>query len=78
MSVIQNTKQFDSDVTNEEEFNEDYSMFGIADATEQNQSFKFKRINDYIENHYHDSNSDIEMEENNSEYLFKFYEIYQY
>lgn len=34
--------------------------------THEQQSYKSKRINDYIENHYHDSNSDdIDMDGNN-------------
>jgi hypothetical protein len=40
--------------------NQNYSTIysDDMDTHEQQQSFKFKRINDYIENHYHDSNSD--------------------
>lgn len=53
---------------NEQDFNNDnqnYSIYG-DDAQEQNSFNKFKRINDYIENHYHDSNSDdIDMDGNN-------------
>lgn len=53
---------------NEQDFNSDnqnYSIYG--DETQEQNSFnKFKRINDYIENHYHDSNSDdIDMDGNN-------------
>jgi hypothetical protein len=41
-------------------------MYGDEMDTHE-QSFKFKRINDYIENHYHDSNSDdVEMDGNNT------------
>lgn len=49
--------------------NQNYSIYGDDMDThdhEQQQSFKFKRINDYIENHYHDSNSDdIDMDGHN-------------
>lgn len=46
--------------------NQDFSIYcDDMDTHEQQQSFKFKRINDYIENHYHDSNSDdIDMDGN--------------
>lgn len=52
---------------NEHEFNDNqnYSIYG-DEHQEQNSLHKFKRINDYIENHYHDSNSDdIDMDGNN-------------
>lgn len=53
---------------NEQDFNNDnqnYSIYG-DDTQEQNSFNKFKRINDYIENHYHDSNSDdVDMDGNN-------------
>lgn len=52
---------------NELEFtdNQNYSIYGDENQ-EQNSFTKFKRINDYIENHYHDSNSDdIDMDGNN-------------
>lgn len=52
---------------NEHEFtdNQNYSIYGDENQ-EQNSFNKFKRINDYIENHYHDSNSDdIDMDGNN-------------
>lgn len=45
--------------------NQNYSIYG-DDTHEQNSFNKFKRINDYIENHYHDSNSDdVDMDGNN-------------
>jgi len=70
-SVIQSTKHYQMD-QNEHEFNNDnqnYSIYGDDDAHEQNSFNKFKRINDYIENHYHDSNSDdIDMDGNNIGY----------
>lgn len=45
--------------------NQNYSIYG-DESLEQNSFNKFKRINDYIENHYHDSNSDdIDMDGNN-------------
>lgn len=52
---------------NDQDFNDnrDYSIYG-DDTLEQNSFNKFKRINDYIENHYHDSNSDdVDMDGNN-------------
>lgn len=68
--MIQSTKQYQQSPINqnEQEFNNDnqnYSIYG-DEAQEQNSFNKFKRINDYIENHYHDSNSDdIDMDGNN-------------
>lgn len=57
---------------NDQNFNNGNQNYSISyggddmDTHEQQQSFKFKRINDYIENHYHDSNSDdIDMDGNN-------------
>lgn len=61
---------------NEQEFindNQTYSIYGDDDhAHEQNSFNKFKRINDYIENHYHDSNDDIDMDGNNIGTIWKF------
>lgn len=68
--MIQSTKQYQQSPLNqnEQDFNNDnqnYSIYG-DEAQEQNSFNKFKRINDYIENHYHDSNSDdIDMDGNN-------------
>lgn len=68
--MIQSTKHYQQSPMdqNEQDFNSDnqnYSIYG--DETQEQNSFnKFKRINDYIENHYHDSNSDdIDMDGNN-------------
>lgn len=62
---------------NEHDFNNDnqnYSIYGDDDAHEQNSFNKFKRINDYIENHYHDSNSDdIDMDGNNIGNIINFH-----
>lgn len=71
-SVIQSTKLYQQSPmdnnTDPSDFNSDnqnYSIYG--DDTQEQSSFnKFKRINDYIENHYHDSNSDdVDMDGNN-------------
>lgn len=54
--------------TDPSDFNSDNQNFSIYgdDTQEQNSFNKFKRINDYIENHYHDSNSDdVDMDGNN-------------
>jgi hypothetical protein len=70
-SVIQSTKQYqpspmdqndqNSDFNND---NQDYSMYG-DEVREQNSLNKFKKsTNDYIENHYHDSSEDVEMDGN--------------
>lgn len=62
-SVIKNNDQNNED--DEDYNNENYSIYTDVDVAEQqqHQSFKFKRINDYIENHYHDSNSeDVDMD----------------
>lgn len=67
-SVIQSTKQYQTS-NNDQNFNDNqnYTMYGDEMDTHE-QSFKFKRINDYIENHYHDSNSDdVEMDGNNTD-----------
>lgn len=49
----------------EQDFNNDNQNYYGEDTHEQN-SFRCKKINDYIENHYHDSNSDdIDMDGNN-------------
>ena len=54
--------------------NQNYSIYG-DDTQEQNSFNKFKRINDYIENHYHDSNSDdVDMDGNN---IGKFIDLIQ-
>lgn len=54
---------------NDQNFNNDnqnYSIYADEMDTHEQQSYKSKRINDYIENHYHDSNSDdIDMDGNN-------------
>ncbi|CAG9799185.1 unnamed protein product [Chironomus riparius] len=67
-SVIQSTKHYQPDLLDQtfSNDNQNYSIFNEEINTpNQQQSFKFKRINDYIENHYHDSNSeDIDMDEN--------------
>lgn len=54
--------QNEQDFSNE---NQNYLIYG--DETQEQNSFnKFKRINDYIEHHYHDSNSDdVDMDGNN-------------
>lgn len=71
-SVIQSTKHYQADAAdpNFSNDNQNYSIFNEEMNTpNQQQSFKFKRINDYIENHYHDSNSeDVEMDENGGGY----------
>jgi hypothetical protein len=55
--------QADPDFVNSD--NQNYSIYG-DDTHEQNSYNKCKRLNDYIENHYHDSNSDdIDMDGNN-------------
>lgn len=63
---------------NEQDFSNDnqhYSIYG-DDTHEQNSLNKFKRINDYIENHYHDSNSDdVDMDGNNIGRISKYYFI---
>lgn len=67
-SVIQSTKQYQQPINKNEQFTNDNQNFSIYgdEAQEQNSFNKFKRINDYIENHYHDSNSDdIDMDGNN-------------
>lgn len=74
-SVIQSTKLYQVSMDqNEQDFNNDnqnYSIYGDENH-EQNSFNKFKRINDYIENHYHDSNSDdIDMDGNNIGELFE-------
>lgn len=69
-SVIQSTKHYQQSPMdqNEQDFSNDnqhYAIYG-DDTHEQNSLNKFKRINDYIENHYHDSNSDdVDMDGNN-------------
>lgn len=68
-SVIQSTKLYQNETSDQNigSDNQCYSIFSEeVNAPNQQQTFKFKRINDYIENHYHDSNSeDVDMDENN-------------
>jgi hypothetical protein len=54
---------------NDQNFNNDNQNYVVyndeMDSTNEHQQSKFKRINDYIENHYHDSNSDdVDMDGN--------------
>lgn len=71
-SVIQSTKLYQQSPLdqNDQDFNSDNheqnTIYGDENL-EQNSFNKFKRINDYIENHYHDSNSDIDMDGNTGE-----------
>lgn len=75
-SVIQSTKLYQQSPLdqNDQDFNgenhEQNTIYGDENL-EQNSFNKFKRINDYIENHYHDSNSDIDMDGNNGECLIR-------
>jgi len=79
--VIQSTKHYQPDLLDQNfsNDNQNYSIFNEEINTpNQQQSFKFKRINDYIENHYHDSNSeDVDMDENGGKIKknVKLYEI---
>ncbi|CAO1318165.1 unnamed protein product [Diamesa hyperborea] len=61
-SVIQSTRNHQSSPNNKDDYDADEnSSISFANKNEENE-MKFKRINDYIENHYHDCNSsDVEM-----------------